>query len=132
MVIAFKIQAAVIVPCNPAEKQSGSLCPAWDECELLDECGCPWNAGKVIGKCGKCLRYMKLISIRPMRLYCPTCEEVLNLPQVRVYVLNWRQFQLLVMCSPPKAWPRFLRQGKLWLWATSSQRRVDAPDLYVA
>ena len=42
------------------------------------------HAGKVLSKCGKCARYMKLISIRPMRLYCPTCEEVLNLPQVGV------------------------------------------------
>ncbi|CAK0787024.1 hypothetical protein CVIRNUC_010240 [Coccomyxa viridis] len=39
------------------------------------------SSGKVLSKCGKCLRYMKLISVRPMRIYCPTCEEVLNLPQ---------------------------------------------------
>ena len=41
----------------------------------------------MLGKCGKCLRYMKLISIRPMRMYCPTCEEVLNLPQVGALTL---------------------------------------------
>ncbi len=56
--------------------------------QLLPELRGVAYAGKVLGKCGKCLRYMKLISIRPMRLYCPTCEEVLNLPQVKV------QFQL--------------------------------------
>ena len=32
------------------------------------------NAGKPFSKCGKCNRYMKYIDIRPMRLYCPTCE----------------------------------------------------------
>ena len=45
------------------------------------------HAGKVLSKCGKCLRYMKLISVRPMRIYCPTCEEVLNLPQVPCHLL---------------------------------------------
>ena len=39
--------------------------------------------GKPLSKCGKCRRYMKYISARPQRLYCPTCEEVLPLPQVR-------------------------------------------------
>ncbi len=32
--------------------------------------------GKPLSKCGKCLRYMKYISARPVRLYCNTCEEV--------------------------------------------------------
>lgn len=40
------------------------------------------DAGKPLSKCGKCARYMKLISVRPSRMYCTTCEEVLNLPQV--------------------------------------------------
>ena len=39
------------------------------------------SAGKPLSKCGKCARYMKLISARPTRLYCPSCEEVLALPQ---------------------------------------------------
>ncbi|KAK9917893.1 hypothetical protein WJX75_009329 [Coccomyxa subellipsoidea] len=39
------------------------------------------SSGKPLSKCGKCARYMKLISVRPSRMYCPTCEEVLNLPQ---------------------------------------------------
>ena len=39
-------------------------------------------AGKVMSKCGKCARYMRLISARPSRLYCGTCEEVFDMPQV--------------------------------------------------
>ena len=34
------------------------------------------SSGKVLSKCGKCSRYMKLVASRPSRLYCPTCEEV--------------------------------------------------------
>ena len=40
------------------------------------------HAGKPLSKCGKCKRYMKYISQRPSRLYCPTCEEVYPVPQV--------------------------------------------------
>ena len=40
------------------------------------------SAGKVLSKCGRCSRYMRLIAARPSRLYCPTCEEVFNVPQV--------------------------------------------------
>ena len=32
-------------------------------------------------ECGQCLRYLKLINTRPQRLYCPTQEEVHELPQ---------------------------------------------------
>jgi DNA topoisomerase III len=39
------------------------------------------DTGKPLGKCGKCLRYMKLIESNPKRMYCPTCEETYNLPQ---------------------------------------------------
>lgn len=39
------------------------------------------HAGKPLSKCGKCARYMKLVAARPARLYCPSCEEVLGLPQ---------------------------------------------------
>ncbi len=39
-------------------------------------------AGKVMSKCGKCSRYLKFIAARPSRLYCPSCEEVLAVPQV--------------------------------------------------
>ena len=31
--------------------------------------------------CGKCKRYIKYISARPSRMYCPVCEEIYNLPQ---------------------------------------------------
>ncbi len=41
------------------------------------------SSGKVLSQCGKCRRYMKLIASRPSRLYCPTCEDVYNMPQVR-------------------------------------------------
>lgn len=39
------------------------------------------STGKVLSKCGKCRRYMKLIPSRPSRLYCSTCEDVYALPQ---------------------------------------------------
>lgn len=39
------------------------------------------DSGKPLSKCGKCLRYMKYIAMRPSRLYCPSCEEVHALPQ---------------------------------------------------
>ena len=40
------------------------------------------DSGRVMSKCGKCLRYMKYISPQPSRLYCGTCEEVYYLPQM--------------------------------------------------
>lgn len=39
------------------------------------------SSGKILSKCGKCNRYMKLIASRPSRLYCPGCEEVYAVPQ---------------------------------------------------
>ncbi|KAG4387589.1 hypothetical protein GLYMA_11G253100v4 [Glycine max] len=39
------------------------------------------DSGRILSKCGKCLRYMKFISTQPSRLYCGTCEEVYYLPQ---------------------------------------------------
>ena len=39
------------------------------------------QTGKVLSKCGRCLRYMRLIEAPPKRLYCPTCEETHALPQ---------------------------------------------------
>lgn len=39
------------------------------------------DSGRILSKCGKCLRYMKYISAQPSRLYCGTCEEVYYLPQ---------------------------------------------------
>ncbi|XP_043806934.1 DNA topoisomerase 3-beta isoform X3 [Manihot esculenta] len=40
-----------------------------------------FDSGRVLSKCGKCLRYMKYISALPSRLYCGTCEDVYFLPQ---------------------------------------------------
>ncbi|CAK8567137.1 unnamed protein product [Lathyrus sativus] len=39
------------------------------------------DSGRIMSKCGRCLRYMKYISTQPPRLYCGTCEEVYYLPQ---------------------------------------------------
>jgi len=39
------------------------------------------SSGKVMCKCGRCNRYMKYIASRPSRLYCPTCEELFDVPQ---------------------------------------------------
>ncbi|KAF3787597.1 DNA topoisomerase 3-beta [Nymphaea thermarum] len=39
------------------------------------------DSGRMLSKCGKCVRYMKYISTQPPRLYCGTCEEVYHLPQ---------------------------------------------------
>ena len=58
------------------------------------------HSGKVLSKCGKCLRYMKLISVRPMRIYCPTCEEVLNLPQVPRHLLAQGALPKRLACMP--------------------------------
>lgn len=56
---------------------------AWYMCKVADWYMSVQNVvGKPLSKCGKCSRYMKLISVRPSRMYCPTCEEVLALPQV--------------------------------------------------
>lgn len=39
------------------------------------------SSGKTLSKCGKCARFMKLIATRPSRMYCPTCEDLWNMPQ---------------------------------------------------
>lgn len=38
------------------------------------------DSGKPLSRCGKCRRYLKLISAKPVRLYCPDCHETLSLP----------------------------------------------------
>lgn len=38
------------------------------------------DSGKPFGRCGKCQRFMKLITTRPPRLYCNFCNEALALP----------------------------------------------------
>lgn len=40
------------------------------------------SSGKPLSRCGQCRRYMRLIAARPTRLYCPTCDEIYNVPQV--------------------------------------------------
>ncbi|KAG7995301.1 hypothetical protein I3843_01G102700 [Carya illinoinensis] len=64
------------------------------------------DSGRALSKCGKCLRYMKYISMQPSRLYCGTCEEVYYLPQngtIKLYKelsCPLDNFELL-LCSMP-------------------------------
>ncbi len=37
--------------------------------------------GKPISRCGKCRRFMKLVSTKPQRLYCENCKDTYSLPQ---------------------------------------------------
>lgn len=39
------------------------------------------QSGKNLSKCGKCMRYMRYIPLKPQRLYCVTCEQTYSLPQ---------------------------------------------------
>ena len=39
------------------------------------------STGKLLSKCGKCLRYMRYIDMLPKRLYCQNCECTYKLPQ---------------------------------------------------
>ncbi|OVA12979.1 DNA topoisomerase [Macleaya cordata] len=60
------------------------------------------DSGRLLSKCGKCVRYMKYISIQPSRLYCGTCEDVYYLPQkgtIKLYkelVCPLDNFELLI------------------------------------
>ncbi|CAI5501254.1 unnamed protein product [Closterium sp. Naga37s-1] len=38
-------------------------------------------SGKPMGRCGKCGRFMRFVPLKPTRLFCPTCEDIFNLPQ---------------------------------------------------
>eukprot|EP00271_Cylindrocystis_brebissonii_P005978 TRINITY_DN1845_c0_g1_i9.p1 TRINITY_DN1845_c0_g1~~TRINITY_DN1845_c0_g1_i9.p1 ORF type:complete len:630 (+),score=80.22 TRINITY_DN1845_c0_g1_i9:2116-4005(+) len=38
-------------------------------------------SGKPMSRCGKCRRFMRYIPLRPARLFCGNCDEVLTLPQ---------------------------------------------------
>ena len=38
------------------------------------------DSGKPLSKCGHCKRFMKYISAKPIRLYCPNCNNTLSLP----------------------------------------------------
>ncbi|GAU92798.1 hypothetical protein RvY_04835 [Ramazzottius varieornatus] len=46
------------------------------------------DSGKPFSRCGKCQRFMKLISTRPPRLYCGYCNEALQLPPQGNYGLH--------------------------------------------
>ena len=37
--------------------------------------------GKMLCRCGRCLRFMTHIRLKPERLYCHNCEEIYSLPQ---------------------------------------------------
>lgn len=39
------------------------------------------STGKPLSRCGKCKRFMKLITAKPSRLHCSTCNETFNVPQ---------------------------------------------------
>ena len=39
------------------------------------------DSGKALSRCGKCVRYMKLVSAKPIRLHCSHCDETYSLPQ---------------------------------------------------
>ncbi|XP_057959790.1 DNA topoisomerase 3-beta isoform X2 [Malania oleifera] len=64
------------------------------------------DSGRVLSKCGKCLRYMKYIAPQPSRLYCGTCEEVYYLPQkgtIKLYkelTCPLDNFELLIFSMP--------------------------------
>ncbi|KAK6122903.1 hypothetical protein DH2020_043369 [Rehmannia glutinosa] len=64
------------------------------------------DSGRVLSKCGKCLRYMKHISYQPSRLYCGTCEEIYYTPAngtIKLYkelTCPLDNFELLI-CSMP-------------------------------
>ncbi|KAB1203333.1 DNA topoisomerase 3-beta-1 [Morella rubra] len=64
------------------------------------------DSGRTLSKCGKCLRYMKYISMQPSRLYCGTCEEVYYLPQkgtIKLYKelsCPLDNFELLIFSMP--------------------------------
>ncbi|XP_050292586.1 DNA topoisomerase 3-beta isoform X1 [Quercus robur] len=64
------------------------------------------DSGRALSKCGKCLRYMKYISMQPSRLFCGTCEEVYYLPQngtIKLYKelsCPLDNFELLIVSMP--------------------------------
>ncbi|XP_058181028.1 DNA topoisomerase 3-beta isoform X3 [Rhododendron vialii] len=64
------------------------------------------DSGRLLSKCGKCLRYMKFISTQPSRLFCSTCEEVYYVPQkgaIKLYkelTCPLDNFELLIFSFP--------------------------------
>jgi DNA topoisomerase-3 len=39
------------------------------------------SQSRALSRCGRCRRYMQFVSIKPQRMYCPTCEDAWSLPQ---------------------------------------------------
>lgn len=39
------------------------------------------ETGKPMSRCGRCRRYMKMITAKPQRLYCVNCKETFSVPQ---------------------------------------------------
>uniref|UniRef100_A0A0N5B8C4 DNA topoisomerase n=1 Tax=Strongyloides papillosus TaxID=174720 RepID=A0A0N5B8C4_STREA len=69
-----------------------------DSFTTLDACGKPFS------RCGKCLRFMKLVDSKPQRLHCNCCNESYNIPisktgQIKQYSGDKRcpidQFEIL-------------------------------------
>lgn len=86
-VLPLLVCACLAVHAYPSHPHStcegGALHIAVTPCSMYTCFICvPLHAGKPLSKCGKCKRYMKYISQRPSRLYCPSCEEVYPVPQV--------------------------------------------------
>uniref|UniRef100_A0A0N4ZWI6 DNA topoisomerase n=1 Tax=Parastrongyloides trichosuri TaxID=131310 RepID=A0A0N4ZWI6_PARTI len=53
-----------------------------DSFTTLDACGKPFS------RCGKCLRFMKLVDSKPQRLHCNNCNETYNIPISRTGVIK--------------------------------------------
>lgn len=65
------------------------------------------TSGKVMGKCGKCRKFMKYIAMKPCRLYCQTCDETYSLPQngtIKLYMEKTcplDEFELVMFSTGP-------------------------------
>lgn len=70
------------------------------------------ESGRMLSKCGKCLRYMKYVSSQPSRLYCGTCEEIYYTPPkgtVKViYKFTYITLNFLMHCSFSWGWSYLL------------------------
>ncbi|CAG0921960.1 unnamed protein product [Notodromas monacha] len=66
------------------------------------------DSGKPFCRCGKCRRYMKLITARPTRLFCVNCDETYALPQdgnIKLYKelkCPIDDFELLTVSNGPR------------------------------
>lgn len=66
------------------------------------------DTGKALSRCGKCVRYMKLVSAKPVRLHCSFCDETYSLPQIGTIKLYKElkcpldDFELVVCSTGPQ------------------------------